>query len=81
MPVITVTVTDEEVKAVEGIVVDAQQWLQAAWDGKANACIKRVIEQESVYNPGKMTDQERKDWVANNTFKTRRQKDIDAGLS
>ena len=72
-----VTVTVEEVKAVEGIVVDAQAWLQDAWNGKANNCLKRVIEQDSNLNPNKLTKEEKVDWVKNNTFKTRKEKDAE----
>ena len=31
MPQIIITVTDEEVKAIEGIVVDATTWIINAW--------------------------------------------------
>jgi hypothetical protein len=70
-----VNTTVEELKAVNGIVIDAEQWLQAAWDGKAASCMKRVILEESKLNPSKMTDQERKDWIKSNNFKTRVEKD------
>ena len=79
MASIIINVTDEQVKAVEGIVVDATEWLQAAWDGKASSCFVRVLEEESNLNPKKMTGQEQSDWVKNNPVKTRKQKDIDAG--
>lgn len=76
MPEIKVIATEEQLKAVNGIVVDAQEWLQAAWDGKANACIKRVIENESNLNPLKLSDAERAEWIKTNTFETRKQRDI-----
>ena len=75
MPQIKVNVTDVEIKAVEGVVIDAAQWLQEAWNGKAACCVKRVINEQSDKNYQKMSDQERIDWIKNNMFKTRKQKD------
>ena len=75
MPIINVNVTDEELKAVNGIVVDAKVWLQDAWNGKAASCIKRVLFSESNLNPGKMNNQEKSDWIRDNTFPTRVEKD------
>lgn len=77
---ILITATNEEIKAVEGIVIDAAEWLQAAWNGKVANCIDRVLIEEGNINPHKANEQEKKDWIKNNTFKTRKQKDIDAGL-
>ena len=78
MPQIIINVTDEELKAVNGIVEDAEVWLKQAWDGKAANCTKRVILEESNLNPSKMSNQDRSDWVKNNIFKTRKQKEIDS---
>ena len=71
---IVIQVTSEEVKAVEGIVVSAQEWLQAAWDGKANKCMERIIIQETDKNPYKLTKQQKKDLIKNANFKTRKEK-------
>lgn len=57
---ITITTTQEELDAVEAIVLDAKDWLQKAWDGKANNCMERVIDRETVYQAGKMTTEEKK---------------------
>lgn len=75
MPQIIINITDEELKAVNGIVVDAEEWLQKAWDGKAASCMKRVIIEESNLNPSKMSDTEKSDWVRDNEVKTRKDKD------
>lgn len=75
---IVITVDQEELDAVNGVVVDAEAWLQAAWDGKANSCLKRVISAESNLNPSKMSKQDQKTWVKDNTFKTRVEKDAEA---
>lgn len=50
-----VTVTQEELDAVNSIVLDAQEWLQTAWRMKAIACIERVIKRDTVLQPEKMT--------------------------
>jgi hypothetical protein len=75
MPQITINATDEQIKAVNGIVVDATAWLQAAFDGKAANCTKRVMLAESNLNPGKMSAQEQSDWIRDNTFPTRVERD------
>ena len=74
---IVITVTDEEIKAVESIVVDAEEWLQKAWNGKASSCTNRVLLIETDKNPSKMTAEEKKNWVKDNTFKTRKEKDLE----
>ena len=77
MPQINIQVTAEELKAVNGIVEDANVWLQDAWKGKAASCMKRVLGEESNLNSSKLSDVEKVDWIKNNTFKTRKQKDLE----
>ena len=79
MPQIIINVTDEELKAVNGIVEDAETWLKQAWVGKAANCIKRVILEESNLNPSKMSDQDKSDWIRDNPFKTRKDKELRNG--
>ena len=57
---LTIQTDTEEVSTVEAIVLDAQQWLQDAWDGKVNKCLERVINEESNLNPNKLTQEEKK---------------------
>ena len=56
---IKINVTQEQVDAVEAIVLSGQDWLQAAWDGKANARIKRVIERDTNLQAGKLSEEEK----------------------
>ena len=63
MPALPINATQDEIKAVELIVMDAQEWLQAAWDGKVENCLKRSILEFTDKNPNKMTGQERRDAV------------------
>lgn len=72
---ITITVTKEEVKAVEAIVVDAQEWLQKAWDGKATKCIERAVKEISDKQPAKMTKEEKAKLIKDTEIKTRKEKD------
>ena len=72
---ININATDEQLKAVDGIVVDYQTWLQTAWDGKVASCRKKVILEESDKNPAKMDEATQITWITNNTFLTRVQKD------
>lgn len=74
---LTITYTDEELKAVEAIVPDAQIWLQSAWNGKANKCMERVISEIADKNPSKLSEKERKDLIKKTTIKTRKQKDAE----
>ena len=76
MPQIAINVTDEELKAVNGVVKDAEIWLQNAWKGKSANCMKRVIIAESNLNPSKMNDTEKSNWIKDNAFDTRKEKDI-----
>lgn len=78
MPQIIIEATEEQIKAVNGVVVDHKTWLQAAWNGKAANCTERVITEESNLNPLKLTDTAKSKWIEDNTFKTRKQKDIDS---
>jgi len=72
---ININATDEQLKAVDGIVIDFQAWLQSAWDGKVACCRKKVILEETDKNPAKMTEQAQIDWIEANTFLTRVAKD------
>jgi len=75
MAQIIIEATAEQIKAVEGIVLDAKEWLQEAWNGKANSCIKRIIIQETDRNPDKMNVEERVILVRNTNFQSRKQKE------
>lgn len=77
---IVITVTPEEIKAVEAIVMDAQDWLQKAWDGKVNKCIDRVIIEVTDKNPAKLTEQEKKDIIKNAVVKSRKEKKAEREL-
>lgn len=72
---LTINTDTDEVKAVEVIVIDAQEWLQAAWDGKVNKCMNRVILAESDKNPNKLTKQQKKDEIKTLTFQSRKEKE------
>jgi hypothetical protein len=77
MPQITVNISDEGLKAMNGVVSDAQVWTQDRLDSKVERCMEHAIRENSNLNPAKLNVQEKKDWIKNNTFKTRKQKDID----
>ena len=42
----TLDIPDREIKIVENDVVDAEQWIRAAWAGKVNKCRERLIKTE-----------------------------------
>ena len=72
---ITITVTAEEVKAVEGVVVSAQDWLQKAWNGKANKCTDRILTEVTDKNVNKLSKEEKDALIKNTIFKSRVEKD------
>ena len=75
MPVINITVTDEQLKAVNAVVEDAQDWLQKAFDGKAATCTKRIMREQSNLNVDNTNEQERSDWIRDNNILTRVERD------
>ncbi len=56
---IKINVTKEQLKAVEAIVLSGQAWIQAAWDGKANACMEKVINEYTNLQGGKLSKEEK----------------------
>jgi hypothetical protein len=44
--VITLDIPDEEIRIVEDSVVNAEQWIRGAWEGKVNKCRERIVEKE-----------------------------------
>ena len=43
---ITLNIPDNDLKVVENDVIDAEQWIRDAWNGKFNKCKDRLIKQE-----------------------------------
>ncbi len=43
---ITLNIPDTEIAVVENDVVDAEKWIQDAWEGKYNKCKERLIKGE-----------------------------------
>lgn len=52
----SVTITEEQKKALEWNIVDIQDWLDNFVNDKARKCMDRIVEQESQYQPDKITD-------------------------
>ena len=72
---IVITVTNEEIKAVEGQVISAQAWLQKAWDMKAELSMDKVIIRESNLNASKLDKTAKKNWIRDNSFNSRVERD------
>ena len=68
-----INVTEEQLKAVNAVVMDAQDWLQKAWDGKANSCMKRILIKHSDKNVTKLNDVQKVEEFNKLTLKTRKQ--------
>ena len=73
MPNITITATEEQLKAVNAVVVDATAWVQAAFNGKASKCIERVLEKYSDKNLKKLNDDDKVKEFKTLNLKTRKE--------
>lgn len=51
----TVTVSNEELKALEWDIYDVQEWIQNAISEKARRIMFQLIEQNTAYSPSKLT--------------------------
>lgn len=71
--------TEEEIKAVNSIVVDADVWLQTAWDMKAANCIDKAILEQTTSNPHKLSKEEKRVLIRDSVLKTRKEKDEEEG--
>ncbi len=74
----TVTITDEEDKALRHTIVDPEGWIQHAIGNKCRKCVDRVVLNESTYNPKKTEMPVKLDIVKNATLKTRAEIDAEA---
>jgi len=43
---IILDIPDNDIKIVENDIVDAEQWIRSAWNGKLNKCKERLVNQE-----------------------------------
>lgn len=43
---ITLDIPDKDIQVVENDVMDAEEWIRNAWNGKLNKCKERLIKQE-----------------------------------
>lgn len=77
MPDFTVTLTEAEVKAMEIIVPDVQEWITNAAKGKAAKCVERAIINFdlSEKRPEKLTDQEKEAIIAAAEVPKRKERD------
>ena len=65
---LTITVVVEDVKAVEACVESAQDWLQKAWDGKANSCVEKIVDVFATTNPKTMLMDDMRGLIKTLTF-------------
>jgi len=75
---ITVTISDEEYKAMSHVVPSVEEWVQNALTAKAYACVCRVVEQNTEYQAKKIAESERLSIVKGLTLKTRATLDAEA---
>ena len=68
-----INVTSEQSKAVNAVVMDAQEWLQAAWNGKASSCMNRILLKKSNKNVSKLNDAEISNDINSLSLKTRKE--------
>lgn len=70
MPTYSVTITDEQDRALRGIIEDPQAWITHAFLNKVRKCQIRIIEQHSTHRANALTEQEKDDLIAGLTFET-----------
>ena len=77
MPKFTVDLTDVEVKAMEIVVPDVQEWLTNAAKGKANKCLERAIIEHDLSEKrvDKMTLEEKETAILTSNIKPRKERD------
>ena len=75
---ITVTISDEEYKAMAHVVPSVEEWIQNALTAKARACVYRIVEENTEYQPKKIEETQRLSIVKNLTLSTRVERDVEA---
>ena len=58
--IITVTLTDEEYKAMQVLAETPEEWVQHAATNKAQKMIERLVEENSDLQPAKVSNSEKK---------------------
>ena len=75
---IIVTISDEEYKAMAHVVPSVEEWIQNALTAKARACVYRIVEENTEYQPSKLEETQRLNIVKNLTLSTRIERDVEA---
>lgn len=75
---ITITISDEEYKAMSHVVPSVEEWIQNALTAKARACVYRIVEENTEYQPKKIEETQRLSIVKNLTLSTRVERDVEA---
>ena len=75
MPDLIVTYTEEQMKAMEYILLNPQDWIQRAWNNKARQCMEKVVLEVSDKNPTKIDDTERDRIVRDADIKPRKERE------
>lgn len=66
MPDITLSLTDDQYKAVKYFIQDPEAWIRHVLIHKANRCIDRIVTRESTYNPDKLSIEDKIQIVKDN---------------
>lgn len=74
MPQYTITLTDEQLKALETDIVDIQEWIDNAVNVKANKVTDRLILENTEYNPNKLDQATRDQLIRDMTVETAAEK-------
>lgn len=80
MPQFTVTVSEEELRALEWDIVDVQEWIQNAISNKARQCVDAVITKYTDKQPNKLSVEDRLSLIGQLSFESaaKRQKELEA---
>jgi len=72
---LTINTDTDDIKVLEAIVPDAQEWIQDSFDGKLAKARHRLILEITDKNPNKLTEEQKKAELEGKTFKSRKQKE------
>lgn len=77
MPHFTVTISDQEIKALEWDIYDVQVWIQNAISEKARRVTDILIEQNTILNPKKLNKVEKESEVSKMILKTAKERQLE----
>jgi len=77
MKQLTINYTDEQMKAMEYVTLDPQEWIQNRWDDRARQAMNQIVLEHSDKQPKKIPLAEKLRIVREAKIKTARQRQLE----